>query len=382
MSHRLVLFMVLLAFTLTGCNLGRNTDTDTTLNTPFATFDPGGIPEVTIISPNDGDEFVVGDPILINVSATDGVGVTNIQLFANGGVVRSVASESPSGDLNRTALLDYTPNRQGRVEFRVIALRGNVQSEPAEIAVEVRSNVALVTATSQQQPNIPIIDPNDPTCRALINTGLNFRQGPSTQFNVIRLLGAGEVLPIVGRLANESWWQLQSGTTIGWVDQRFITRYGNCAQIPVQTTPTATAQATATPNPTATPPPATAGPTATPQLANLVISNISGPTTVTIPAGESSVTQTYNITVTNRGGPITRQFSNAVRILPVGSYMDAGVVANLSAGQSIILTVPVTFGTTGTFALEATADIDDDIQESDTGDNTRILTITIQQESE
>jgi hypothetical protein len=271
------------------------------------------------------------------------------------------------------------------VALRVVAFRGTVASEPAEVNITVRSTQAQVTATSAPGgpgSGLPNIDPNDPTCRALVNTGLNFRSGPSTNFNVIRTLRAGEVLPITGRLPDNSWWQLRSGVTTGWVSASFVTVYGICTGIPVvappatatSSVPTATNTPPATATPTITPTPSL---TPTPRLPNLMVTNISGPQSVTIPAGATSVTETYSVNITNEGGPIDTQFSNVARLLPLGTEFDVGVVSNLSAGQTINLSVEVTFTNPGTFILQITADSDDEIEESNNVDNSGTLNVTV-----
>ena len=54
-------------------------------------------------------------------------------------------------------------------------------SQPDEVQVEVRRFQSQVTSTPNQISNVPDI-PNDGVCRALVNVGLNFREGPSTDF--------------------------------------------------------------------------------------------------------------------------------------------------------------------------------------------------------
>jgi hypothetical protein len=382
MRYRILFLTLITILSLSACNLGRDSrpgDQDEQQAQPTNT--PGGRPEVRILSPQDGAEVVVNDPVLVSVNASDSIGVTRVQLFANGQIVRTVSSETASGETSRNMVLDYTPRSQGEVLLRVVAFRGSVASDPAEISITVRPTQSQVTATVHQGSNIPQIDPNDPTCRALVNTGLNFRQGPSTSYNIIRVLRAGEVLPIQGRLGDNSWWQLRSGTTIGWVDARFVTTYGMCAGIPVASPPaTATPAVTATPTPTNTVPPiATSPPTATqpPALPDLTITNVAGPEEVTIPAGETSVTERYSVSITNLGGPINQQFSNTVRILPGNEEFDVGVVSNLNAGQSISLNVDITFTSTGTFLLRFTADSDGEIQESNEANNIGTYEVTV-----
>lgn len=375
----ILMFLALLA--LSACNLGRDdgNNGDDGDQQPIITSTPAGAPTVNIISPQDGDEVVVNDPVLISVNATDSVGVTRVQLFADGQIVRTLSSESPSGDRNMNVLLDHTPRSQGEVTYRVVAFRGAISSEPDEIMVNVRRSQTQVTATAQISTDVPVIDPNDPTCRALINTALNFRTGPSVNFERIAVLSPGEVIPIVGRLGDNSWWQLLRNGVFGWVSAGFVTPYGNCSGVPVLPFPatatpivlTSTLIPTNTPLPTNTPVPA---------LPNLTVSNVSGDEVVVIPVGETSVTISYGMNVTNNGASVDAQFTSGVRILPGGDEFESGVAGNLGAGQTIALSVDVTFDMPGAYLLQFTADVNDEIEESNEGDNSYTYDVTVENE--
>jgi transposase InsO family protein len=102
-------------------------------------------------------------------------------------------------------LLDYRPSTAGPVKLEVIAYRGAVASDPATIDVTVRANQSQVTATIIPITNVPPIDPNDRTCRALVNVGLNVRVGPGTQYNRITTVQPGTQIPINGRTGDNSW---------------------------------------------------------------------------------------------------------------------------------------------------------------------------------
>src|SRR5690606_7796983 len=139
--------------------------------------------------------------------------------------------------------------------------RGALASEPASLSLVVRQNVQQVTATSVPVNNAPVINPNDPTCRVLTTTGLNLRSGPSTNYNVITVLAAGAVAPIVGRVGTNEWWQVRVNTTVGWVSGAYTNVYGNCGSVPIVNPPasptspvTPTVAPTWTPLPTWTPP--------------------------------------------------------------------------------------------------------------------------------
>ena len=388
---RFLLFLGMLT-TLAACNLDAESN-DSRLTATPTTQIATGKPTVTILSPQNGEEFVVNTPILMSVQVADSVGVTSVRLSANGTNVRTVGSESPTGETSKQVLLDYTPRNTGEIVLSVTAVRGvggsSVVSDPAEIRVNVRQTSAQVTATPgvQPGPTQPVINPNDPTCRALVMTALRLRKGPSTNFDVIRTLAAGELLPVAARLNDNSWWQLRdTNGTLGWVARGpettpYINLYGTqCATIPGQNPPaTPTPFATATLAPTFTPnvPTATPGPTNTPTPGDLVVSNITGPTAVTIPAGQTSVTVQYGVNITNNGSAINTQFSNTLFILPVNTQQDLGVVGNLAAGQTISLTVNVTFSSANTYILQFQADTGNTITESNEVNNSGTINVTV-----
>ena len=216
--------------TLTACNLGSSA--------PSSGAAPAGAaeapPTIRILRPAAGDEFVIGEEILVSVEAVDSIGVNRVQLFANNQIVKTVASESPQGDLSMQAILNYVPQPadKGSLNLRVVAYRAAEVSLPDEIEVVVRESRAQVTSTSNPAAGIPSI-PNDGVCRALVNVGLNFRQGPSTAFDIITVLNSGTLAPIIGRLGGNSWWQLMVDNQVGWVSAEFTTEYGDCSAVAI-----------------------------------------------------------------------------------------------------------------------------------------------------
>ena len=377
MRFRVMTFVLLSALLLTGCNLGSSDDDDEPTSTPIATLDSGERPTVLITSPDDGSEVVANEPVLIEVSTTGNA--ESVELFVDGSSVQEVRISDSTTSSSRS-VLNFTPRESGDADLRVLAYRGNQTSDPDEITIQVRQEQAQVTATSSG----PIIDPTDPTCRALINTNLNFRRAPNIDAEVIRVLAAGEVLPIIGRLSDNTWLQLRSTTTtsIGWVSASFITRYGNCTGIVVVNPPaTATPIRTNTPIPSSTPipPTSTSEPSSTPvPLPNLIVDDIDGPAEVTIPSGQSSVTVRYDVIVKNIGGPVNSQFETIGRLLPSGGdEFDFGVVGSLGINQSISLDGDVTFTEAGSFLIQVTVDSDDDVDESSEVNNSGTFNVTV-----
>ena len=91
---------------LSGCNLQQRSAQYSLVE---STNTPDGPPRIQIRSPSNGDEFVVGEEILVSVSASDSIGVNRVQLFVDGQIVHTVSSESLQGDLSLEAILNYAP---------------------------------------------------------------------------------------------------------------------------------------------------------------------------------------------------------------------------------------------------------------------------------
>ncbi len=376
MTYRKALLMIAALLALSACNLRSGPQQSVATFTPIG--NTSGKPIVTIASPEDGDEVAVGDDVIVSANATDTVGVTRVELLANNRVVKRVSSELPSGERNMNVLLDYTPTEAGEVTLQVIAYRGTTFSDPATVDITVRRTEAQVTATIVPATNVPIIDPNDPTCRVLVNAGLNFRTGPGTNYDRITVLAAGTVAPIIGRLGDNTWWQLRVGISIGWVSAAFTSVYGNCGGIPVVTpppTPTVPNQPTSTPLPTSTPPPTiTPPPTSTPGLADLVVTGISGLNTLTL-GGQASVTSTYAVQITNTGGRPTGQFSATITM--GSTVINLSTVSNLDPGQSVVLDIDLSFTAAGPYTLVVNADSGNTVQEFSEVNNQGFYSVTV-----
>ena len=48
------------------------------------------------------------------------------------------------------------------------------------------------------------------------------RSGPGTNFDVVGQLGFDEQAPIVGRNAENTWWQILDNGTLGWVIDFYV----------------------------------------------------------------------------------------------------------------------------------------------------------------
>lgn len=366
------------------CTLSTSPVTPTPVNTPTPIIT--GVPAVTIESPQTGDEVTVGGTVLVSATATDQGGVTSVQLFADERLVKTVSSETLEGDQTLPVVLDYEARTAGDVLLEVIAYRGTVASNPAQVSISVLEEEQEIVAPVNPGPSLPVIDPTDPTCRILTNVALNYRTGPGTNFDRLGTFTVGTQVPIVGRLGDNSWWQVQATAfTQAWVSAEFTTEYGICNNIPVisaPSTPTTTpATPTAIPTATFTPEPSiTPTVTNTPDPADLIISNITGATDLTLTNG--TVATNYAVQITNTGdSPTGGQFENIITILPSNTRLSLGVIGNLNPGESIVLNRQVTFDSAGEFTLQARTDSENDIDEITTVNNIGSLVITVNPES-
>jgi len=373
--------LLLAALALTACNL---TDREEALPTPTPTTQVDSKPTVTITSPANGSEWRVNTQVLITATVRDVVGVTRVQMIANNVPVKTVSSDQPSGDLEKNWVLDFTPLVTGDVQIQVIAYRNAVASDPAILTVKVVSVQA--TTTSLPNPGVtqgPIINPNDPTCRAVPTTGLNFRSGPGTNYGVLTQLGTNSVLPVVGRLGDNSWYQLNNFGSFGWVAGGFVNLYGTlCGSVPVVQSPaTPIPQASAPPQPTFTSAP-TLTPPPTPGTAELVITlfedmDIENEDIVfVIPAGQTEVIGEFSITIANQGSRRTDQFVLRLKT-GRGTAEETINIGNLPRGEAASFLMEYTFIAPGQYILEAFVDSTNTVTEISDANNKSQLVVTI-----
>ncbi len=396
MSPPARLALLLFALMAGACNLTSERPQATPLPPAVATASASK-PEVKISAPVDGAEVVVGTDILIRGQASDAQGVTRVQLVANDRIVRTVSSESPSGNRNMPITLDYRPVVTGKLELEVVAWRGNVAGEPTSVTLEVRANRSQVLSTAVPLPEVPVIDPNDPTCRVLTNVPLNVRVNAGTGFRRVTTLASGDQLPVLGRLVDDSWWQvrLRDGTA-GWVagrnpdnsNEQFVSIYGDCTLIPALPLP----EATPAPAAPVAAVPATVAPTTPPNAPqedaanddsareseepDLVVASLRGPEALTLAQGSSSVSGTYEVTVSNRGAAASAGFRVRLAGIPDRDPL-VDVVGGLGQGESISFSHVLEFNSAESIVLVATVDSNDEVSESDEGNNSTRLDVTV-----
>ena len=195
----------------------------------------GTKPTVVILSPVSGTQAKAGEIVAIQSSATDVKGVTRVELWVDGSLVRS--DVSPQQQPAFSVIQEWTAAVLGSHSVTVKAYNaaGRV-SDPATITVNVvEDGTAAVPAT----PAGVTLPPGAPWA-AITARVLNVRRGPGTNYPVIGQLQQNDVVEISGKNADSSWLQIVYPTgTIGrgWISASYAQVRGSPASIPVVETP-------------------------------------------------------------------------------------------------------------------------------------------------
>ncbi|MGQ9814953.1 MAG: SH3 domain-containing protein, partial [Candidatus Roseilinea sp.] len=90
---------------------------------------------------------------------------------------------------------------------------------------------------------------------------VNVRAGPGRQFRVLGRLAPGQIAPVIGKSADDLWWQITFEQRPGWVSINVVQFVGDGELVqvtwgepPSTPTPAATLETTPTPESTSTPP--------------------------------------------------------------------------------------------------------------------------------
>lgn len=160
-----------------------------------------------------------------------------------------------------------------------ISYSGSGVLQPFTVCLASASNAALCnleTGTADSGALTPVASaseepiqiPADGACQVATSARgtVNIREGPGLDFAVVSTLRSTVTIPVIGRLADNSWYQVNNGGLLGWVSTNVIRIGGQCGGVAIVVPPTAiplTTTLTFTPTPTSTGATATTGPTST-----------------------------------------------------------------------------------------------------------------------
>lgn len=206
----------------------------------------GGVPDIIIQEPSDGDSLPVGEPVVIAAVATDpeGPGVSRVELFINGDSIRTVESPTGPRDVFDVAL-SWTPDDEGDAEITVIATREDgAPSAPASVAVEIvgvtvsgTEEAATEEATEEGATPTPRGTPRAGeaviTGRVVMNA--NIRSLPGPLCTIVGGVEANEIINLLEYSADRRWLKTDYGGRIGWIYAQSVAPLGNTSEISIGT---------------------------------------------------------------------------------------------------------------------------------------------------
>lgn len=244
-------------------------------------------PAVIFLAPDAKSQIADGAPVQLAVDALDesGAGVVRVDFSVDGVMLGSQNVQNPKGQREFTALqiwtasgvqghlIDATAYRadntvvgEALLTVTVAPLRltatytltptiTNTAPAPSELptftpSVTIVTIAALVspetatpgapavTGTANVSSPSPAPTINGPQVTILSAT-LNVRGGPGTTYPLVGVLKESDVVAIVGRNADRSWWVIQSGPLRGWIinSPTYMTVSGDTSGVPLVAAP-------------------------------------------------------------------------------------------------------------------------------------------------
>lgn len=230
-----------------------------------------------ILEPQNNAQFALGETIEIRTSVSNPAGTDRVALLANGEAVRVDDLDAPL--VAGRMVQGWLPPNPGTYELQVFfysADGAQILSDKITISVgtEISSeNIVDVDLTPVLEEEIvPSVTAGFDLPIATANVDANCRAGTFQVFPILGTLLQGQSAPIVGRLADNSFWMLDLGSNGGhcWVWDELIMVSGDISGVPIVTPP-----ATPTPTPEPLPAPDQNSPTTDVSCASLIDVNFS-----------------------------------------------------------------------------------------------------------
>ncbi len=419
--HRALLLLVIAL--LAGCTLNNSA------LVPQQTI--SGAPVVSILSPQPNATYLEG--VVVNIQATisnAGKDIDRVEVVIDGQTIATLSTPNPTGATAFNVTHGWSASGDGTHNIGVTAYRADGSSSaPAAVQITVMAgngqssngqptNVAAPTNAAPTQANsssaptasganatganatgattqannpsaTPVsaatsgapasASPTSTTPTASFTQGINVRSGPGLNFDPpIGAFAAGQSAQIVALSMDGTWYKVQYGGGTGWVYAALSQASGDLASLPRDPGPP-------TPLPTAIPPtPVPAQPTSPPSSANLVAG------IVELSVGQPTCQQTFNIglDVANLGSEATSA-SGTVSVQDIraadGSVQQTtiGGFPVLQPNQTFRVNMPFTVSTyyNEKHTIILIIDPDNQIPESNEGDNRREVDYTLQKGS-
>ena len=195
-----------------------------------------------ITEPADGAHFNQGDLVIFKTAISHPAGASQVVLFANGEAARVDDLNLPiyQGRMQQGWLAALPGTYQFEVLFLSESGQQVVSNTITIIVGEADSPLAEPTLTSEPLPSeTPTLTPSPISPIATADVDANCRFGPSSAYIIRGTLFTAQSAPIVGRLADNSWWviHLEDIGVDCWVWDDIVTVSGDTSGVPIVTPP-------------------------------------------------------------------------------------------------------------------------------------------------
>lgn len=175
-----------------------------------------------------------GDPIarlILDITTDNPQDSIDVQLLdANGSVIASLQTQETGGELLVPA---------GRRNYQLALSNPQQTAVGFEVALTSLDG-PISTPVSTPEVTLPPVTSTTTCTVTPLNTIVNVRTGPSTQFNVFTSLQYGATMTGVARNPEGTWYQVDTGAGLGWVSAGVVATNGPCTSLQVVFIPTPT----------------------------------------------------------------------------------------------------------------------------------------------
>ncbi len=226
---RLGIVLLLMSAAILACTMSFGTGSDSDGGSGGGAVADGGsgvAPLVRILDPQNG--AVVPSNTRVDITVQTDTTATQFQLVV-GGQNASIKLMPPDQSGPTSAILSWTPRREGSFTLEVIAYNGTVSGPSASI------NLQVAGTTNSESTSSGGGGVSGCTGRVLVSQ-LNFRDGPGTNYSRLGQFSVGETVTITGRNSASTWYKARrSNAQEAWVikDNSWLQVEGQCSTLPV-----------------------------------------------------------------------------------------------------------------------------------------------------
>jgi hypothetical protein len=192
-------------------------------------------------------------------------GLSGQTLAASSARLIGVSFRIPAGAQTYVVVLNHGESNDSEAYTLCLATESGTVTCPLSGAATSAVPTATVIPTQPQPAFTPVPIPAGGPC-SIAPAGaapINVRSGPSTSTSIVTQLAGNSIVPVTGRLADNSWYQINISGIVGWVSATVIRIGGICNTVTVITLPTVTPTAGTVTTTTTITPTATVSPTLT-----------------------------------------------------------------------------------------------------------------------